>query len=139
VVGVGWDTPSFPSGHAHLWVQAGIVYGALYRRFRTPLYIFAVLSVYSRPYTGNHFVLDALAGAALGGMSGWLQLLINHRLGLIPGPDEEPEEPTIPWRDDDDDGEGDGDDAACDAEGPGEVRESAPSEPRARSSGQDRQ
>lgn len=84
VLGVGWrDRPSFPSAHAHLWAQATLLFAVAYPRFRWPLIVLLVLSLYSRPYGGNHHVIDALAGAVLGGLVGLAELGVASRLGAL--------------------------------------------------------
>lgn len=82
-LGPRWDFPSFPSAHAHLWTQAALLFGVAYPRLRWPLLAMLVLTLYSRPYVGNHHVLDTLAGAAVGGVTGGVELAIAGRLGLV--------------------------------------------------------
>lgn len=88
-LGVEWPHPSFPSAHMHLWAQATIVYGLLYRRWLWPLVILAVLTGYSRPYAGMHHVIDVFGGAALGGVMGTLELYTARHF-LPPDTSDEP-------------------------------------------------
>lgn len=80
--------PSFPSAHAHLWGQAVLLFAVAFRRFRWPLIVLGVLTLYSRPYVGNHHVLDSLAGAIIGVGIGALDLAVARRLGLLRAPPE---------------------------------------------------
>ncbi len=82
-LGPRWDFPSFPSAHGHLWGQATLLFAVAYPRLRWPLIVLLVLSLYSRPYVGNHHVLDALAGAALGFAIGGMDLAVASKLGLL--------------------------------------------------------
>lgn len=82
-LGPRWEFPSFPSAHAHLWAQAMLLFAVAYPRLRWPLTVMLVLTLYSRPYVGNHHVLDALTGAAIGFAIGGLELAVAGKLGLI--------------------------------------------------------
>jgi len=82
-LGPRWDFPSFPSAHGHLWGQATLLFAVAYPRLRWPLIAMLVLSLYSRPYVGNHHVLDALVGALVGLVMGGLELAVAGKLGLI--------------------------------------------------------
>ncbi|MGI5816521.1 MAG: hypothetical protein ACOX9R_00315 [Armatimonadota bacterium] len=42
-----------------------------------------VLTLYSRPYVGNHHVLDVMGGVSLGLAMGWIDLLVADRLGVL--------------------------------------------------------
>ncbi|MFO7946498.1 MAG: phosphatase PAP2 family protein [Armatimonadota bacterium] len=79
-LGVTWPGTSFPSAHMHLWTQATIVYGLLYRRWLWPLVVLTLLTAYSRPYAGMHHLLDVLGGIAVGVPMGILELWIARRL-----------------------------------------------------------
>jgi len=82
-LGPEWDYPSFPSAHAHLWGQATLLFAVAYPRLRWPLIVLLVLTLYSRPYVGNHHVLDVLAGLALGLAFGAFELLVAWNAGLL--------------------------------------------------------
>jgi len=90
-IGPEWHRPSFPSSHAHLWGQAAVLFAVAYPRLRKPLLVLLLLTLYSRPYTGNHHVLDVLAGAALGLSVGGLDVLVAKKLGVLERSDEEEE------------------------------------------------
>ncbi|MBD3293652.1 MAG: phosphatase PAP2 family protein [Armatimonadia bacterium] len=93
-LGPEWDRPSFPSAHAYLWGQAALIFAVAYPRLRWPLMALLVLSLYSRPYVGNHHVLDTLAGLVLGLGVGALGLLAASKLGVLgarPAAQAEPE------------------------------------------------
>ncbi len=94
-LGVRWEISSFPSAHAHLWAQATLLYGLAYRKWLWPLVVLSLLTLYSRPYAGMHHVLDVLAGAALGGVMGTLEVLVASRCGLLrPQPPAEASAPA---------------------------------------------
>jgi len=82
-LGVPWQTTSFPSGHAHLWAQATLLYGLAYRRWLWPLIVLTLLTLYSRPYAGMHHVLDVIAGAGLGGVMGLIEVGVASKVGLM--------------------------------------------------------
>lgn len=89
-IGPVWGNPSFPSSHSHLWVHATLLFSMVYPRLRWPLIVLMVLSLYSRPYVGNHHVLDVVGGAFVGLGAGMLGLMIASRLGFLSDEDEEP-------------------------------------------------
>ena len=82
-IGPEWQRPSFPSAHAHLWGQAALLFGVAYPRLRRPLIVLLLLTLYSRPYVGNHHVLDVLAGVMLGFSVGGLDVLVAQKLGVL--------------------------------------------------------
>jgi len=77
-MGHRWAGSSFPSGHAHsVWV-ATIILSKQWRRLRTPLIVFSVLTCYARPYLGMHYPLDVIVGAALGIGGGFAALGVER-------------------------------------------------------------
>jgi membrane-associated phospholipid phosphatase len=74
------ESASFPSGHAATAFAAAVVVGAFYPRLRWPLLGLAGLIGLSRIYLGVHYVLDVLAGAALGLALGFLVVWLARRL-----------------------------------------------------------
>jgi undecaprenyl-diphosphatase len=62
---------SFPSNHAMNMFALAAFLGSLYPRAAIPLFLFAAIVGYSRPYVGVHFPLDVLGGALLGALIGW--------------------------------------------------------------------
>ncbi len=82
-LGPEWDFPSFPSAHAHLWGQATLLFAVAYRRLKWPLIVLLILSLYSRPYVGNHHVLDVLGGLLLGLAFGAFEVLVAWNAGLL--------------------------------------------------------
>jgi undecaprenyl-diphosphatase len=74
------DSPSFPSGHATTAFAAAAAVGALHPRLRWPLFILAGLVGLSRIYLGVHYVLDVVAGAALGTAIGLLGVWAIRRV-----------------------------------------------------------
>lgn len=74
------DSASFPSGHAATAFAAAIAVGAFYPRLRWPLLGLAAVVGLSRIYLGVHYVLDVLAGAALGLALGLLVVWAVRRL-----------------------------------------------------------
>lgn len=85
-IGPEWQRPSFPSSHSHLWGQAALLFAVAYPRLRSPLVVLLVLTLYSRPYVGNHHVLDVLAGVSLGLAVGGLEVLVGYKLGVLRRP-----------------------------------------------------
>jgi undecaprenyl-diphosphatase len=93
-IGHEWDFPSFPSAHAHLWLQATVLFAVVFRSWRWPMIVLAALACYSRPYAGMHHVLDVVAGMGLGTVIGFLDLFVANKLGLLPWRVTEEEEDT---------------------------------------------
>jgi undecaprenyl-diphosphatase len=60
------SSPSFPSGHAATAFATAIAVGAFYPRLRWLLLGLAAVVGLSRIYLGVHYMLDVLAGTALG-------------------------------------------------------------------------
>ena len=71
---------SFPSGHAATAFAAAVAVGAFHPRVRWPLLGLAALVGLSRIYLGVHYVLDVLAGAALGIALGLAVVWATRRL-----------------------------------------------------------
>jgi undecaprenyl-diphosphatase len=92
-LGVRWPGTSFPSSHAHLWALGAVLFGYVYRHWRWPLLVCAILTCYARPYFGMHHVLDVLAGAAVGGLMALPAVWGAKKLGL-PEPSPAPLVPT---------------------------------------------
>ena len=93
-IGHEWDRPSFPSAHAHLWLQATVLFGVVFRSWRWPLIVLSALVCYARPYAGVHHVLDVIAGIGLGTAIGLLDIAAASALGLLPWkPPEQGDEP----------------------------------------------
>lgn len=63
-------TPSFPSGHTASSAAYATVMTTLYPQYKSYWLGFAFFSGYSQIYTGNHYVLDVLAGWSLGYLVG---------------------------------------------------------------------
>lgn len=78
------SSPSFPSGHATTAFAAAAAVAVLMPRLRWPALALAALVALSRVYLGVHFVLDVLAGAALGLLIGAGIALLARRLGAGP-------------------------------------------------------
>lgn len=72
---VGTDvppSPSFPSGHAANAIAAAIVLGRTWPRGRRVTWAAAAVVAAARVYLGVHYPLDALAGAGVGWVCGWI-------------------------------------------------------------------
>jgi undecaprenyl-diphosphatase len=65
-IGIVPASASFPSGHAATAFAAAVAIGLVHPRLRRPLLALAVVVALSRVYLGVHYVLDVLAGTALG-------------------------------------------------------------------------
>ena len=86
-----WDVDyaSLPSGHGTTAFAAAVAFGALYPRWRTPLWSLAVLVAVSRVAVSAHYPSDVLAGAVAGALGAfavrnWFAAL---RLGFVVAPD----------------------------------------------------
>ena len=90
VLGPRRDRLAFPSAHAYLWGQATLLFAVVYPRFKWPLIVLLLLTLYSRPYVGNHHVLDVVGGVVLGLAVGVVELLVAWKAGVFepmpPGP-----------------------------------------------------
>lgn len=80
---------SLPSGHATTAFSVCVAFGALWPRWRIPLFVYAVLIALSRLVVLAHFPSDVLAGAAVGSLGALMvrQYFALHRLGFSVGPD----------------------------------------------------
>jgi undecaprenyl-diphosphatase len=88
-VGIAWSGNSFPSAHATSVVIATVLLGAEYRKLLAPLIVFALLTIYSRPYLGMHHPFDAIVGALVGLAVG----LVSSRLTRDWGRNGRPAQP----------------------------------------------
>jgi undecaprenyl-diphosphatase len=79
VLGHKWNNGSFPSGHADSLFAGSVILGFFYPRMRWPLYIFCIVTCFSRVYCGMHHPLDVIAGAAIGLGTGWGVLAVYKR------------------------------------------------------------
>jgi undecaprenyl-diphosphatase len=73
---------SFPSGHAATSFAIASIIGYFSRRTAVPALCIAVLVGFSRIYVGVHYPSDVLAGAAWGGVTGGVIILIHNRLAV---------------------------------------------------------
>ena len=85
----GSDDKSFPSGHTALSFAAAMTlekrYGA---RAGLPAFVVATFVGVSRVEADKHYAHDVLAGAAIGGVAGWLLTSKqNDRVQLLPWTD----------------------------------------------------
>jgi undecaprenyl-diphosphatase len=87
VVGEPLYRLSFPSGHTETAFYAATFVLGRYGRRAAPALVLAALVGLSRVYVGAHFVVDVLAGAALGTLGGALTLgaLARRGAGDPPG------------------------------------------------------
>jgi len=78
---------SFPSGHAATSFACAALLAWLTPLPKVPLFALAALIAYSRVYTGVHYPLDILGGAALGlSVATALRLLAAGRRRSAPAP-----------------------------------------------------
>ncbi len=71
------DAGSFPSGHTLHAVMAAVAAAGLLPSLAAALALLAFLMGLSRVALGVHYPSDVLAGAALGGLAGWVFLLLS--------------------------------------------------------------
>ena len=71
---------SFPSGHAVRTFAFAFIASKLRPRLAIPLYLFACLIAFSRVYVGQHYPLDAFAGALIGLLVGYLTMRNERRV-----------------------------------------------------------
>jgi membrane-associated phospholipid phosphatase len=95
------DNNSFPSGHSAVAFASATT---MYRRYGweigLPAYALATLTASARVAADKHHWYDAVAGAAIGGASGWLFTdSFNDKVQLIPWADSKGAgiEATIAW------------------------------------------
>jgi undecaprenyl-diphosphatase len=69
---------SFPSGHSTLAMAMAVVLAHHFPKARSLVYTLAVLIGFSRVYFGVHYLSDVLAGFLLGGILGWLSILLER-------------------------------------------------------------
>ena len=93
-VGIAWSNNAFPSSHATSVAIATVLLGAEYRRLLAPLIVFALLTIYSRPYLGMHHPLDTIAGAVLGLATGLVSWRLTRNWGR-PSGEAEPGEGDV--------------------------------------------
>lgn len=85
-VGIVPASASFPSGHAATAFAAAVAVGLVHPRLRRPLLALAAVVALSRVYLGVHYVLDVLAGAALGVVIGVAVARAVRAVGPEPTP-----------------------------------------------------
>lgn len=79
-IGPRWGSSSFPSAHAHsVWI-ATLLLSSEWRKLTAPLVVFALLTMYSRPYVGMHYPGDVLVGAVVGIGAGFAIVYTRGRL-----------------------------------------------------------
>lgn len=85
---------SFPSNHATNCFSGAMYLSSIYPSLRLPLFAATSIVAYSRVYVGVHYPFDALGGAILGLVIGWLVSLAFKRLvwGELPHNSEKPAE-----------------------------------------------
>jgi len=67
---------SFPSSHAVNNFSAAIFFSMIFPKIKWPLFIVAFLLAFSRPYVGVHYPSDAVGGALIGMVFGYIFALI---------------------------------------------------------------
>jgi membrane-associated phospholipid phosphatase len=80
---------SMPSGHATTAYAAAIAIGAVWRRARVPMWIFAAVIALSRVVITAHYVSDVIAAAFVGAFGAVLvrNWFAARRLGFVAEPD----------------------------------------------------
>jgi membrane-associated phospholipid phosphatase len=80
---------SMPSGHATTAYAAAIAIGAVWRRARVPMWIFAAVIALSRVVITAHYVSDVIAAASVGAFGAILvrNWFAARRLGFVAEPD----------------------------------------------------
>ncbi len=71
---------SFPSSHAVNNFGAAIFFTKFYPKYKWYFYTVAVLLSFSRPYVGVHYPSDALAGAVIGLVFGYVFALVAIKI-----------------------------------------------------------
>lgn len=77
------DNHSFPSAHASFSFTSATMFALRYPKYPevyAPMFAWAILTAYSRPYLGMHFPSDVLAGAVIGAGSSILVYSIRKEL-----------------------------------------------------------
>jgi membrane-associated phospholipid phosphatase len=70
---------SFPSGHTQRAFSGAVILGTLYKKYRLPLFVLALLVGISRIYIGVHYPLDTLVGAMNGLLFGMIALNLPYK------------------------------------------------------------
>ena len=89
-------TGSLPSGHATVAFACATALALPVPRLAVPLYVLAALIAFSRVYTGVHYPLDILAGAALGVVLGFAVARAGRLLRHVGGRDRATAPPRPP-------------------------------------------
>ena len=95
------DNNSFPSGHAAVaFASATTMYRRYGWEYGVPAYALATLTGYARVDARKHHWYDVVAGAAIGGASGWFFTdAFNDKVQLVPWADSKSVgfEASIAW------------------------------------------
>jgi undecaprenyl-diphosphatase len=86
VYGTYPETLSFPSGHAANATAAALVITRRWPHYRGILWAVAVLVAVARVYLGMHYPADAMAGAVIGLMCGYLALYASSVTSAVRAP-----------------------------------------------------
>ncbi len=76
---VGYDSNSFPSGHATTISAAAVILWSMFPKWRVPIVLLWLSTCASRLMLGAHFLGDVIAGCALGASVGALVLTTWRR------------------------------------------------------------